>query len=62
MLANVPAAPAATAAQPLCGTEDRDDEHEEDFLFSISKGHQPSQILGCVENDFQHAVELRHII
>lgn len=50
--------PAATAAPPPRGTEDRDDEEEADFCFSISKGHEVSQTLGCVGNYFRHAVEL----
>lgn len=42
----------ATAVQSLRGTEDRDDEHKADFLFSISKGHQVPRMLGYVEMTF----------
>lgn len=44
----------ATAVQSLRGTEDRDDEHKADFLFSISKGHQVSRMPGYVEMTFSN--------
>lgn len=55
----MPAVPAATAVQSLRGTEDMDDEHKADFLFSISKGHQVSWMPGCVEMTFSKAWDLK---
>lgn len=55
-----PPAPVATAVQSLRGTEDIDGEHKAVFLFSISKGHQVSWMLGCVEMTFSKAWNLKN--